>query len=319
MKNIKKNLDLNLLRVLSAILQSGSTLKAAETLGVSQPAISRSLAKLRSHFNDQLFIRTKSGLSPTARATQIGNSLPFLLSSIDEAIYHENFFNPNIEIFHLVVSEFFDENFFSSLMEELKLKAPETKLVITDWTDSTFDELINNKIDLAFGFFPLKSSKEIRQTKLFECDYVYLVRDEHPIKDSCISIDELKKWNLLIMNNSENLEFKRVEDELKNNGHVFTVPIRSSRLVSILQQLSTQDYVFPCPDYIYSSIRNFSKLNLRKILMSPVNYTAKCTLGCYYSERNRNNKKIIFLENCIKSTLKNYLKNEKPPKNETEI
>ncbi|AJR08827.1 LysR family transcriptional regulator [Photobacterium gaetbulicola] len=62
------NFDLNLLKVLVVLLQEKNTRKAAERLGISQPAVSRALVKIRSHFDDPLFIRQPRGLKLTPKA-----------------------------------------------------------------------------------------------------------------------------------------------------------------------------------------------------------------------------------------------------------
>jgi hypothetical protein len=54
---LRTKLDLNLLRVAAALLEAGSVSRAAKVLGLSQPSVSESLAKLRSHFDDALFVR----------------------------------------------------------------------------------------------------------------------------------------------------------------------------------------------------------------------------------------------------------------------
>ena len=63
--------DLNLLRVLDALLREGSTVKAGERLGMSQSAVSGALGRLRHALNDQLFVRHGQGLRPTDYAVSL--------------------------------------------------------------------------------------------------------------------------------------------------------------------------------------------------------------------------------------------------------
>ena len=65
------NLDLNLLVVFNAIYTEGSLTKAGEIVGITQPAVSSALSKLRDYFNDQLFIRVGQGVQPTAKTENI--------------------------------------------------------------------------------------------------------------------------------------------------------------------------------------------------------------------------------------------------------
>ena len=65
------NLDLNLLVIFNAIYTEGSLTKAGELVGITQPAVSSALARLREYFDDQLFIRVGQGVKPTAKTENI--------------------------------------------------------------------------------------------------------------------------------------------------------------------------------------------------------------------------------------------------------
>lgn len=63
--------DLNLLTVFDAVMQEQNITRAAHTLGMSQPAVSNAVARLKIMFNDELFVRYGRGIQPTARAFQL--------------------------------------------------------------------------------------------------------------------------------------------------------------------------------------------------------------------------------------------------------
>ena len=65
------DIDLNLLRVFDAVLREGGVTAAAARLGLTQPAVSNALARLRAVFDDALFVRTPSGMAPTPFARQL--------------------------------------------------------------------------------------------------------------------------------------------------------------------------------------------------------------------------------------------------------
>ena len=78
--------DLNLLVALQILLEERNVTRAAERLSVSQPALSKTLQKLRDSFEDQLFTRTSHGLVPTPRAEELGRELPGLLETIEQVL-----------------------------------------------------------------------------------------------------------------------------------------------------------------------------------------------------------------------------------------
>jgi DNA-binding transcriptional LysR family regulator len=70
-----KDIDLNLLVVFQHIFESRQISLVARQLGLSQPAVSNALARLRRSFDDELFVRTANGMQPTPRAEQLADSV----------------------------------------------------------------------------------------------------------------------------------------------------------------------------------------------------------------------------------------------------
>ena len=85
--------DLNLFVVLNAIYTEGSLTKAAEVVGITQPAVSNALARLREKFDDELFIRTGSGMTPTQKTENIildvKKALDLMQKSVNEPDFPE--------------------------------------------------------------------------------------------------------------------------------------------------------------------------------------------------------------------------------------
>ena len=84
-------IDLNLLVALQRLLEEESVTRAAERLFITQPAMSKTLQRLRTTFNDPLFIRAGRGLSPTPRAVELKKQLPAVLSAITTMMLKEDF------------------------------------------------------------------------------------------------------------------------------------------------------------------------------------------------------------------------------------
>src|ERR1700685_3363019 len=93
MVNIRK-LDLNLFVVLEALIREHSVTRAAARLGLSQPAVSAALKRLRQQLGDPLLVRTRDGMLPTPRAQQIFVSLGHSLDSIQNVLHDGPSFTP---------------------------------------------------------------------------------------------------------------------------------------------------------------------------------------------------------------------------------
>ena len=89
-------LDLNLLVVFNQLLIERRVSKVADSLGVSQPAVSNSLAKLRKLLGDELFLRTAKGMEPTPYADQLAESVSYALAMIHSGINQRTSFEPAI-------------------------------------------------------------------------------------------------------------------------------------------------------------------------------------------------------------------------------
>ena len=91
MKPDIRNLDLNLLKTLDALLDERSVTRAAQRLALTQPAVSGMLVRLRDSFGDPLFVRAQRGMLPTARALELAAPVKQLLSDIEQLLQPAHF------------------------------------------------------------------------------------------------------------------------------------------------------------------------------------------------------------------------------------
>ena len=88
--------DLNLFVILNAIYTEGSLTKAAEVVGITQPAVSNALSRLRERFDDDLFIRTGSGMVPTQKTENIISDIQNALSLMQQSVNEPDTFDPKL-------------------------------------------------------------------------------------------------------------------------------------------------------------------------------------------------------------------------------
>ena len=102
-----KNIDLNLLVYLDVLLRKRNVTRSAEFLGISQPAMSNGLQRLRKLFNDPLLVRTGNGMSPTERAARLQPLVRQIVSSVEKAVESEKEFDPaqTDRVFRISVSD----------------------------------------------------------------------------------------------------------------------------------------------------------------------------------------------------------------------
>jgi DNA-binding transcriptional LysR family regulator len=178
------NLDLRLLVVFAEIRRHRSLTLAANSLGLTQPAISKSLQRLRHELGDPLFIRTQNGMEATPRAVSLEAPVADILRAYYERIAVAPSFDPteSDRVFTIHASDLGLSVLIPPIARDLKSKAPHTRLhAISSCHQELAAELASGGIDLAIGAFSFSHESGIYQQRLYMEKYVSLVREDHPL------------------------------------------------------------------------------------------------------------------------------------------
>src|SRR5437773_2298852 len=103
-----QTIDLNLLVAFEALMSERNVTRAAKRLGLSQPAMSNALTRLRRTFDDPLFLRTTAGMTPTPMAQSLGSPVGAALAQLRAALEEKREFNPaaSEQVFHLLTNDY---------------------------------------------------------------------------------------------------------------------------------------------------------------------------------------------------------------------
>ena len=125
-----EDVDLNLLRVFDAVLRERAVTAAAARLGLTQPAVSNALARLRSLLGDALFVRTPAGMDPTPFARGMAEPVRQALALLESALAHGPGFDPatSTRAFRFYMSDLGQVEFLPALMERVQRLAPGVRL-----------------------------------------------------------------------------------------------------------------------------------------------------------------------------------------------
>jgi DNA-binding transcriptional LysR family regulator len=177
-----KDADLNLLRAFDAVLQERSVTAAAARLGLTQPAVSNALARLRALFGDPLFVRTPSGMDATPFARELGEPVRQALALLESALAHGPGFDPAVSTraFRFYMSDIGQVEFLPPLVERVQRVAPGLRLEAVGLeVEDIGDALGAGTLDLAVGFLP-GLGPPVRRRHLFRDPYLCLMRADHP-------------------------------------------------------------------------------------------------------------------------------------------
>jgi DNA-binding transcriptional LysR family regulator len=176
-----KELDLNLLLVLHELLRERQVSRAAARLGLTQPAVSNALARLRQRFDDPLFTRAGATMQPTPYAEQLAEPVADALGLIQGAIRSRRQFDPTHDArsFTLGMTDIGEIYFLPRLMQRLAERAPGIALgTVRNTADDLKQAMEAGQVDLALGLLPQLKGGFFRR-RLFTQRYVCLFRRGH--------------------------------------------------------------------------------------------------------------------------------------------
>jgi len=178
------DLDLNLLRVLVALDEKRSVSAAALKLQRSQPTVSVALGKLRTFFDDPLFVRSGNHMQPTPRATALIDAAKSVLGRIGADIVASTSFDPAAQhqAINIALSDVGEVVFLPAILRELRRAAPHSHVrSISLPATEVANGLEAGTIDLAIGYFPDLKKHNFFQQTLFSDTFASLLRADHPV------------------------------------------------------------------------------------------------------------------------------------------
>ncbi len=173
-------IDLNLLVALDALLAERSVTRAAERVGLSQPAMSRALGRLRALFGDRLLVRTSAGLVPTPRAEALAPRLRAVLAEVGRIVQAPSFDPARMrDTARIAMPDYLSILLLPALLRRLEREAPGLDIVLAPPRATTLAELEAGELDLAIGNFPDVPAGFYGNTVMTE-RFACLMRRGHP-------------------------------------------------------------------------------------------------------------------------------------------
>lgn len=173
--------DLNLLRALDALLRDQSTVKAGERIGLSQPAVSSALGRLRLALQDPLFVRQGQSIVPTEYAAGLELPLRRILDDLEDLLSGPQAFDPagSANSFKISGSDFYAEMLMPALAARLSTSAPHMQVQLVDQVpDNYVEALENHAIDLTL--IPRTQVPSwIEGMPVFQSRFVVIARKNH--------------------------------------------------------------------------------------------------------------------------------------------
>lgn len=176
-----RNLDLNLLKALDALLDERSVTRAADRLALTQPAVSGMLNRLRENFDDPLFVRAQRGIVPTLRAEQLAGPVKQLLADVERLVKPQAFNPATADLtLRLAATDYALRAVVVPFLSVLRTQAPNIRVSVQPVEAQQLPtQLERGDIDLAL-LTPDTKPTGLHSTTVFEERYACVMRADHP-------------------------------------------------------------------------------------------------------------------------------------------
>ena len=181
----KGRIDLNLLEYLDVLLRERNVTKAASHLGLSQPAMSNGLGRLRILFDDPLLVRTSDGMTPTERALELQPVIREVLAKVDKAVQPQAAFDAATaeRFFRIMATDYAESTIFPHILHRLREAAPGIKLDIMTPSDVSFLDVEQGKVDMVINRFD-SIPQSFHQKTIWEDNFACMFSVDNPIRNN---------------------------------------------------------------------------------------------------------------------------------------
>lgn len=266
MKNIK-NIDLNLLVIFAALCQEKNTTRAAQRLGLSQPAISHALSRLRHQLKDSLFVRASKGLVPTERALELEKPVIQWLSQLDDILTGPETFVParSQMSFRIATTDYFEQVFLPEILSILEKEAPKMTLISRPTLGSLpKNEIENGEYDLAVAGFYTELPEGFIKQKVFDDDFVCVARKNHPRIKKLISCEQYASEKHILISMHGDLKAKS-KDILAKKGFKQEFRAGVSSFLSPGWLIAKTNDLLTCPRKLALSYTKYLPLEIHEL------------------------------------------------------
>lgn len=297
--------DLNLLRVLLAVHETGNVTGAAGRLGISQPAASAALGRLRKALDDPLFVRRGLRMHATPLAQGILGKTREVIDVIDRDILTPPTFDPATckgEL-SICLSEIGEVVLLPALYRLLRDRAPGLALKTLSLGPDDLDQaMYDGRIDMAMGYFPDLTGADIYQQRLFSHVLACMVRDTHPIRGPRMSLEQFRRAeHLLVRDGSRTMEM--YEQYILSQGIKRRIGVQMSHYMSVPGLIEDSDLVVVLPRTIAERFARGGRLRV----LAPPSGIPRYDLKQYWHRRFHNDARLRWLRGVVFELFDGYL------------
>lgn len=244
-----KDVDLNLLVTFQELYRERRVSAAAASLGLSQPAVSNALKRLRHMLGDELFVRSARGMIPTPCAEQLADPVAKALEAVHSLLNRQSSFEARASArnFTVALADFGEVRFLPPLMQLLGRAAPQVTISsVPNIAPELREDMATGRVDLAVGYV-LGLKADFFQRRLFRERYVCMFRPGHPLDKTRISPAEFAAAEHVVVM-AAGTGHHKMNQILDRAGTRSKIVLRVPRLVAVADIVCTRDLVATVPE-----------------------------------------------------------------------
>lgn len=255
-------MDYNLFPVFVEIMRHRNISKASRALGMTQPAASNALARLRHQFGDPLFIRASHGVVPTQLATKIAPDIELHVEQLKLLTHTQT--QKSVDLsqitrrFKIISHDMEETLILPAVVKRLSKEAPNIQLEIRPYNHLTLkEELSTNQADIVLAYLRDIHKNLVSHTLLYQ-DFVCVCRLDHPTINARLSLKRFIAESHMIVSPDKGDLRGLVDDELKKLNLSRKVVLSAPHFLSSCQIVSESDYILTLPRNVATqALKNF--------------------------------------------------------------
>jgi len=265
-------IDLNLLKALSALLDTGSVSKAANLANLSQPAMSRALSRLQQTMKDPLLVRSGRGMVLTPRGEALRDPVRDALSQVSR-VFKPQVFDPSKadNRFRIMAPDYLAQTILPPVIAQVFNIAPKVQIEIENLSATGITEMCEGKISLGFGV--VNDGPElvnVAAQALFQDRQICLMRKNHPLAKKSMSLNSYAAASHALLSITGK-GGGRIDDILKEHDLARTIALRVTHFLTISAVIAPTDLIITVPELLARQVMTdeLAVVPLPKALQTP--------------------------------------------------
>lgn len=254
-----RNLDIRLLRLLSAVYHHRSVSVAARELEMSQPGVSTALMRLRKYLGDPLFTRTPAGMEPTRRAREMIGAVRNILQTVDQELLAPPSFDPSTSLreFRLALSDIGEGIYLPIVLRSIQHTAPHISLRTVVLPPRELEEaMAAGEVDLAAGFFPDIRGTQVIQRRVGLHSFTAIARAGNPAFRKTLTLEQYAQLGHIVVE-APGRSQEVLDQFLREKKVRLKVLLRTPHFMSVPAVVAETDAVAIVPQALGDFVRNY--------------------------------------------------------------